>query len=99
MGQVDEHIHVGNALDVAREARLELVREVEAARVAGHSFPQICEASGLSVASIQNILRSVSVEKLSLNPFGVTEEVAPGAAPQSVVLSTNRPVDVGTEIH
>jgi hypothetical protein len=59
------------ALDVARETRLELVREVEAARVAGHSFPQLCEASGLPIATIQNILRTVAVEKLSLNPSGV----------------------------
>jgi hypothetical protein len=58
------------ALDAARQARLELVREVETARVAGHSFPQLCEASGLPIATIQNILRTVSVEKLSLNPSG-----------------------------
>lgn len=59
------------ALDVAREARLELVQEVTAAMAAGHSFPQLSEASGLSIATIQNILRAVSVEKLSLNPSGV----------------------------
>src|SRR5262245_4674179 len=64
------------ALDAARQARLELVREVETARVAGHSFPQLCEASGLPIATIQNILRTVSVEKISLNPSGYSESAA-----------------------
>jgi hypothetical protein len=52
------------ALDVARDVRLELDQEFKAARAAGHSFPQLSEASGLSIGSIQNILRAVSVERL-----------------------------------
>jgi uncharacterized protein YdbL (DUF1318 family) len=53
------------ALDVAREASLELAQEVQVARAAGHSFQQLSQASGLSIATIQNILIAVSVERTS----------------------------------
>jgi len=52
------------ALDVAREIRLELDQEFKVASAAGHSFEQLSEVSGLSIGTIQNILRAVSVEKL-----------------------------------
>ena len=55
------------AQDVAREVRLELGTELTGARAAGHSFAQLSEASGLSLATIQNILRAVSVERLHRN--------------------------------
>ena len=60
---VDEYLAV---LDVAREVRLKLSREIEAARADGHSFPQLNEASGLSIATIQKILVAVGVERASL---------------------------------
>ena len=52
-------------LELAGEARRELGREIEAARADGHSFPQLNEASGLSIATIQKILVAVGVEKAS----------------------------------
>ena len=60
---VDEYLAV---LDVAREVRLKLSREIEAARADGHSFPQLNEESGLSIATIQKILVAVAVERASL---------------------------------
>jgi len=59
---VDEYLAV---LDVAREVRLKLGREIEAARADGHSFSQLNEASGLSIATIQKILVAVAVERAS----------------------------------
>ena len=59
---VDEYLAV---LDVAREVRLKLGQEMEAARADGHSFPQLNEASGLSIATIQKILVAVAVERAS----------------------------------
>ena len=56
------------AQDVVREVRLELYQELEAAWAAGDSFPQLSEASGLPIATIQNILRTVSVERCSFKP-------------------------------
>ena len=53
---VDEYLAV---LDVAREVRLELSQEIQTARADGHSFPQLNEASGLSIATIQKILVEV----------------------------------------
>ena len=60
---VDEYLAV---LDVAREVRLELSQEIQTARADGHSFPQLNEASGLSIATIQKILVAVAVERASL---------------------------------
>ena len=54
------------ALDVAREVRVKLGKEIEAARADGHSFAQLNEASGLSIATIQKILVAVAVERASL---------------------------------
>ena len=59
---VDEYLAV---LDVAGEVRLELSQEIEAARADGHSFAQLNEASGLSIATIQKILVAVAVERAS----------------------------------
>ena len=53
------------ALDVAREVRLKLGKEIEAARADGHSFAQLNETSGLSIATIQKILVAVAVERAS----------------------------------
>ena len=53
------------ALELAGEVRRELGREIEAARADGHSFPQLNEASGLSIATIQKILVAVGVERAS----------------------------------
>ena len=52
-------------LELAGEVRRELGREIEAARADGHSFPQLNEVSGLSAATIQNILVAVGVERAS----------------------------------
>ena len=54
------------ALELAGEVRRELAREIEAARAHGHSFPQLNEESGLSIATIQKILVAVAVERASL---------------------------------
>jgi hypothetical protein len=59
------------ALDVARELRLALDQEFKAARAADHSFPQLSEASGLPIATIQSILRAVAVDETSLKPRAV----------------------------
>ena len=59
---VDEYMAV---LDVAREVRLKLGREIEAARADGHSFVRLNEASGLSIATIQKILVTAAVERAS----------------------------------
>jgi uncharacterized protein YdbL (DUF1318 family) len=58
----DEYLAV---LRVAREVRLELSQEIEAARADGHSFAELNEASGLSTAFIQQILVAVAVERAS----------------------------------
>jgi hypothetical protein len=52
-------------LELAGEVRRELGREIEAARADGHSFPQLNEVSGLSIATIQKILVAVGVERAS----------------------------------
>ena len=52
-------------LELAGELRQELGREIEAARADGHAFPQLNEASGLSIATIQNILVAVGVARTS----------------------------------
>jgi uncharacterized protein YdbL (DUF1318 family) len=57
-------------LEVAREVRLELNREIQTARADSHSFPQLSEASGLSIATIQKILVEVAVERTSSSPDG-----------------------------
>ncbi len=64
---VDEYLAV---LDVAREVRLELSEEIRTARADGHSFPQLSEASGLSIATIQKILVEVAVGRTSPSPDG-----------------------------
>ena len=53
------------ALELAGGVRRELGREIEAARADGLSFPQLNEVSGLSAATIQNILVAVGVERAS----------------------------------
>lgn len=40
----------------AREARRELDAAIREAKATGHSFPQLKEASGLSIATIQAII-------------------------------------------
>ena len=59
---VDEYLAV---LDVAKAVRLKLGQEIQAAKADGHSFPQLNEASGLSIATIQKILVAVGVERAS----------------------------------
>ncbi len=53
------------ALQLAGDVRRELGREIVAARADGHSFPQLNEASGLSIATIQKILVAVGIERAS----------------------------------
>lgn len=45
-----------DALDVSRELRYQLDLEIIAAKEAGHSYHQLREASGLSIATIQKII-------------------------------------------
>ena len=59
---VDTYLAV---LRLAGEVRQELGQEIEAARADGHSFPQLSEASGLSIATIQKVLVAVAVERAS----------------------------------
>jgi hypothetical protein len=44
------------SINQARELRHHLDHEIRAAKAAGHSFPQLREASGLSIATIQAII-------------------------------------------
>ena len=52
-------------LRLAGEVRLELSHEIKGAMADGHSFSQVNEASGLSLATIQKILVGAAVERAS----------------------------------
>lgn len=45
-----------SAINEARELRHQLDQEIRAAKAAGHSFPQLRDASGLSIATIQAVI-------------------------------------------
>ena len=59
---VDTYLAV---LRLAGEVRLELSHEIKGAMADGHSFGQVNEVSGLSLATIQKILVGASVERAS----------------------------------
>lgn len=50
------HAHTAQA----RVVRRELDEELRAAKAAGHSYPQLREASGLSIATLQSVMEKGS---------------------------------------
>lgn len=55
-----DEFHAHNAQ--AREVRRRLDDELRAAKNAGHSYPQLREASGLSIATLQAIMEKGGVK-------------------------------------